>query len=1458
MKSIMQLSLFIYTTVLRKSILFLFAMLHVTLYSYAQTPDFVDNTAQTNQLIIQNENRSVNQIDPAGNADLPLGIGSEIGGKQYIIAIDSLVLSPQGSFMRATTIIEIPLTGDKLSFMATNIAITPGGIKSSSSAKMELASDIPIRLSDKVKMTVKGTQHKTFVEFDCNGFIGMGLQGEFEFCRDFLIPELPDGSIAPDPQRVKANFETYVSDFSNVLTKVSISPFQVPGLNGFGFYVQDAWVDQSDVANPLGIIFPQSYHSPDLDPANPDMWRGFFIRELDVRLPQQFNAQANNQRRAVKGYNLIIDNMGFTGTVAGTNLIPMKEGQISGWAFSLDSMKVDIVCNNITGAGFKGSINIPITSEDVLLNYTAIVQDNDNYLFAVQSKNTVSVPLWGATMNLLPSTSITIEKRAGKFIPTANLTGNINFAVQMSGSNSSEFKGITFEQLIICGEKPYIRAGTFSIVSANSNMASFKVSIGNIGVIVADNSLGIRFSLTVNLMSTEDNGFGAMADLTVYGKMEENTDGKHKWSFDRVDLNALRIDVDQGAYEIHGMLVIYRKDPVYGNGFSGSVMARFQPGIQVNANAQFGNKNDMRYWYVDAMVSIPSGIMIMSGVGLYGFGGGMYHHMKQRNVPVSLAGAGTGGAVVPGTIAPPTSGITYVPDSTIFLGLKATVIVATYPLSKTVNADVTLEATFLEGGGMGQIMFYGSGYFMTEITERSTQAPLYCNVYIGYDFQNKILHGTFDVFVNINNTIKGINANNLAGSMVMHFEPHDWYIYAGTPEQRIGVSILGVKVGTYFMVGTQIPAMPAPPSNVSDILGGMDLDFMRDENALGNGSGFAFGASIDINTGKKQFLVFYGQFAAGIGFDIMLKNYGKDVICAGRSEPLGANGWYASGQTYVYVQGEIGISVDLIFIHGQFKILEIGAAAVLQAKLPNPVWMKGTIGGYYAILGGKVKGNCQFTLTIGEECTIVGGSVVSSIQVINETSPQSSPDAGASVFVNPQATFNIPVDKIMEMEDLDGMVKAYRVKLGHFKLLVNNTEISGTPQMNDAGDAVAFVANDILPPNTAINATVRVYFEERQNGNWIPVEFKGKQIDEVKEFSFTTGAAPDVIPLNNIAYSYPEINQSNFLKAESGTGYITLLKGQPYLFQPDTRWVTKVRFTDDAQSAALESDLSYNASDRTISYTIPAGLTDDNIYHYYIINVPSVVNAPVNSNITASTKSVTDDGSVTLESKSISGTSETVTEKELLTYDLRTSKYNTFTQKMNAFSASQGWLLPVDGYISVHEIGLTLSGDELFDVFDISGTTNTAQLIQFEADATNRWFKNEINPLIYAESPLSGSATIKWRTTVTLGLPPFKGIIIRQQADQVQVSGVAAPANSRYSAIVYKLPYYMFNDYIDLQAQCAARLSQNQVLSTKGYNIIFNPFPPIKTGKYAIKLTYVLPGKNIPTSTYQLEINNQF
>ena len=104
----------------------------------------------------------------------------------------------------------------------------------------------------------------------------------------------------------------------------------------------------------------------------------------------------------------------------------------------------------------------------------------------------------------------------------------------------------------------------------------------------------------------------------------------------------------------------------------------------------------------------------------------------------------------------------------------------------------------------------------------------------------------------------------------------------------------------------------------------------------------AFGASLDFDTGDLSFLLFYARFQAGMGFDIMLKDY-QEARCSNTGKQVGINGWYANGQSYAYLQGELGIRVKLSFLKLKVPIISGGAAVLLQAKLPNPVWMRGYV-----------------------------------------------------------------------------------------------------------------------------------------------------------------------------------------------------------------------------------------------------------------------------------------------------------------------------------------------------------------------------------------------------------------------------------------------------------------------------------------------------------------------------------
>jgi hypothetical protein len=55
---------------------------------------------------------------------------------------------------------------------------------------------------------------------------------------------------------------------------------------------------------------------------------------------------------------------------------------------------------------------------------------------------------------------------------------------------------------------------------------------------------------------------------------------------------------------------------------------------------------------------------------------------------------------------------------------------------------------------------------------------------------------------------------------------------------------------------------------------------------------------------------------------------------------------------------------------GDFEILGVHAAALLEVGGPKPLWVTGTVRGRYSILGGLVKGDCSFKFSKGTECRL--------------------------------------------------------------------------------------------------------------------------------------------------------------------------------------------------------------------------------------------------------------------------------------------------------------------------------------------------------------------------------------------------------------------------------------------------------------------------------------------------------
>ncbi|MEX2235485.1 MAG: hypothetical protein WD824_25210 [Cyclobacteriaceae bacterium] len=1428
------------------------------------------------------DQRFLESLDALSEIELPIGIVKAGGAIDYSILIDRIHFTKEGAMMDVYVSLALPQTGSRIAFHGVVPLSAAGGI--SGNAKVFLLGDHPVRLNNNSLITIKGSE-RSYVEFDCSGFLGVNLDAELEFSNDLIVPEDERGEIKN--QRVKANFRAYTQSLNDIILNISLPPFQVKGLTGFGFYVTKAYLDWSDVSNPPEIVFPADYSSPVIRAGLNELWHGIYLQELEVRLPPSFARRNPAERVSVGVQHAIFDDLGFTGKVYAENLIP--DGDMNGWGYTLDKLSLELITNQMKGFSLEGKLTIPVVKgkdgKRTQFKYIALRGAEGDYIFSVQVEDELKLDLWLADVKLMKGSSVIVTEKENKFYPSAQLSGELTINFSGKGPKAS-FNSIRFENMIINSEAPYFQPGTFGFgrEGHNSSISKYPVVFDNITLKSEDLRVGIAFDLIINISGKpEDESFAGKAGLVVWGMQDDaplvNADGtvsgidRLSWKFDKVELTSVKINIKKPRIiELAGEIRFYDEDATYGEGFKGTLKGTIQS-IKVQAHVLFGKTETFRYWYADALVELKEGIPIVPGVlSAFGFGGGYYSKMKQSSEPVST------------TLGRSPSGITYVPDENA-LGIRAIVLIGT-PRPEAMKGDVALEVSLNRHGGINSVTFTGNANFMsaaslgadqirqlasaavagnlTEKLSSLTRGQVYGSVRLYFDNVNDVFHGNLEVYVNVaGGIVRGVSEGNKAGWAELHFEKNDWYVHIGTPDQPLGLEVARIfKSKSYFMIGKNLPGSPPPPSQVTEILGDIDLDYMRDMNALESGMGIAFGLHFLVDTGDLRFLMFYGRFSAGTGLDFMLKDYGNEYHCAGSSGPIGINGWYANGQAYAFVMGKIGIKVNLRFYKGTYEILGIGAAAVLQAKGPNPFWMKGTVGGYYKILGGLVKGKCRFEVTVGKDCKPVGEqNLLEDVNMIAEmTPPNSSTDV--NVFNTPQVAFNIPVGEIFEITDLEKKTHYFRAVLDEFVVSNGSKQIDGNLEWNEEKDVVIFNASDLLPGNKKLRARAKLTFEEKVNGLWTKVRFDGKIVLETTESNFETGEAPGFIPESNIAYSYPLPNQINFYPQEYPEGLIQLAEGQPYLFNPGKEWLQKIRMTEVLSGQFIESELAYNQQGRLITFPIPGGFQNSKLYRFEVVNIPRVATV-IDQNVAKINKELAIDqsaGTATITTQSIEGDLNLLETKPLYISRFRTSKYNTFIEKLQRISLAPS--IRLNTGINIFQLTSYLIGDEDFEESELSGSSGLGKLITMEAVTENNgWYENYVHPLIYDGYPLLGWMKVGRLNPYELGVPPVRDIYVENTKPDIELQAMREQSLVQpfsYEYIVYNLGQSVAADFRDMQRHAVNYVADNPTrISPRLESLVIKPMPHLRYGAYRVKLNYLIPGINKVSSSYEVELFNR-
>jgi hypothetical protein len=924
---------------------------------------------------IENENRYTSNLDPESLSSLPVGIIKEIGSIRYIVAIDSATFFPDGAYFNAYMALEIPGSSRKIAFAGKNLRFNPSGVIGGPQARLKLVSRHSIPFGPGFNLIIPA-DGSSYIDWNCAGFQSFSLKGFFEIGRNRLLPD----STATFDKNVKISFQVSGSNVSDIMVTASMTPFYVKGLPNWRFHVSEVVADLSDFRNPQGIVFPQGYA------ASGNLWRGFYLKSLKVILPPELSRNGRQTEISVAG--LILDNAGVTGTLAAGPVFQLGDGSMSGWAFSLDQVSLSFNQNRVSGGGIAGKILLPAFDSTRAVNFAGTITYNDDskdldYGILVSAPGVLQAQCLGAKIQLYQTSYLEVRKNGNTFMPKAVLNGNIRFDREEIST-----QGLNFTNLILLSTPPYIAGGIFALSGSGnpSGVVGFPVSISQIGIGVSNGNPEIFFDVQLNFSNPGDNFIGGSTRVVVKTQIQKTlyqgggdypvSYEKIRWKLDRVAVGNILIEVNTAPFYLKTIVSHRNNDPVYGKGFFGNAKFLLKNVIRDTAMATvcFGSTT-FRYWYADVFipVNIPLGPAPAS-VMLSRINGGLYYRMKPQRIHAGDYIAGLNGNYSPGQ---PTQ--TYIPDQNSALGFKIGAAFRYIPSEKAMNGEVMLEASFSSGGSLNSVLLQGNIYAMATVNERASRpAPVRGFGSISFFPQEKIFDASFTALLESAPGITG------SGTARIYIAPGTWYVCAGKPTQPLTVSILGLgNASAYFMTGNQLEPMPPPPPALSNLVAQSGLAHLRNTNSLTSGSGFCAGARISSSFYKElgwDFFTIYGGFNFLAGFDLMLANYGPGARCAENNQAAGLNGWQASGQLYLLLQGSIGVkgtlgssicNADWCRQSFDITVLSGSIAAIVYGKVPRPSYFSGNVACTYSILG-LVNGNFNFEFKVGQNCTVQG------------------------------------------------------------------------------------------------------------------------------------------------------------------------------------------------------------------------------------------------------------------------------------------------------------------------------------------------------------------------------------------------------------------------------------------------------------------------------------------------------
>lgn len=825
--------------------------------------------------------------------------------------------------------------------------------------RLELIEDLTVgNLNGEINFTFKKPVDPVvggcYIQWNENGFDQFGIEVDANFTRDWLRP-------VPDPDttlRVSANFVGVASAWDDIILTGNLPQAEFVNSDSMTLEVSNITMDLSDIRNPNGIVFPVNYPQ---GAETSNLFRGFYMQSSTLSLPKKWETHSGGPP-SISIQNLIINKTGITFYAEAVNVKQFPDASVADLGVSIDTVYLNMVMNTLTEAGVIGKIGLPIAEGDSMQNplkYLAIFNNSQdptaqpNFELTIEPTGPIYANTLKGELTLDPTSHIIAYVDSDKKTFESNLTGDLDWDDVKIGpikhvNFNIGFEDITFNynSSLPDGSKMLFEAGHWSFASPQKSVADFPVTIERIYFhpLNVPSTQYMHGNLNFDLVFNLSEDVGGRSTFGVEFGIDKNpstTSGsKFKPKYQGINISTIDVYAHLAAVSIDGSIAFRNDDPVWGNGFKGSLTASFRsPAIEITALAEFGKTNYQhaglyRYWRVEASAIFSPGIPFLPGVGFYGFGGGAF-----KNMEASIAG----------------TSYTFTPHYGNW-GLRVKGVIGTHPSPKAFNADVGLLGQFSNSGGLINVGFTGDFYVGAPLTPpaKRNEAQVKGSVIADYNFPDK----HFYMYANVGiNKPPAIVATNQTFVMDVNGTTNDWFVKFGEPGQTNNVSVFGINLYSYLMCGNAIEAPVGGftqrfKDNYHDVFGynpGIPgATGVNNNSATGKGFAMGVGVEIDKSVNKNITGNYYVNLgiSAGAEVDLSMMEY-TGQNCANTSQRIGLNGYRARGSIGFYA--EANAQVQRLKNNGSidktWNLAQVKAGGWLDGQFPRPTYVMGAVDG---------------------------------------------------------------------------------------------------------------------------------------------------------------------------------------------------------------------------------------------------------------------------------------------------------------------------------------------------------------------------------------------------------------------------------------------------------------------------------------------------------------------------------